>query len=216
MIPFQLTDCNQRKILTADVCQILKDLRSLAPIGIQINHRLVWRGTFEYIYFFCSTEKEFILPPPHHWRMLRKLRGSESPAPVPSYLYSPLVPPYFCAYIVFEISTKVNFCFIYTAYTGGDFPLGRLACHVQKMQLDDQPVTGTAARRVPSSHKQYCTVSAACFWRSCKNNNTPGQLHKCKLSGRVLRFLSEQTHHHCAQVIPVEDKRRRLNRWLGK
>ena len=44
--------------------------------------------------------------------MLRKLRGSESPAPVPSYLYSPLVPPYFCAYIVFEISTKVNFCFI--------------------------------------------------------------------------------------------------------
>lgn len=24
------------------------------------------------------------------------------------------------------------------------------------------------ARRVPSSHKQYCTVSAACFWRSCK------------------------------------------------
>lgn len=60
-------------------------------------------------------------------------------------------------------------CFqIYTAYTGGDFPLGRLACHVQKMQLDDQPVTGTAARRVPSSHKQYCTVSAACFWRSCK------------------------------------------------
>ena len=60
-------------------------------------------------------------------------------------------------------------CFqIYTAYTGGDFPLGRLACHVQKTQLDDQPVTGTAARRVPSSHKQYCTVSAACFWRSCK------------------------------------------------
>jgi len=44
--------------------------------------------------------------------MLRKLRGSESPAPVPSYLYSPLVPPYFCAYSVFEISTKVNFCFI--------------------------------------------------------------------------------------------------------
>lgn len=168
MIPFQLTDCNQRKILTVDVCQILKDLRSLAPIGIQINHRLVWRGTFEYIYSFCSTEKEFILPPPHHWRMLRKLRGSESPAPVPSYLYSPLVPPYFCAYIVFEISTKVNFCFIYTAYTGGDFPLGRLACYVQKMQLDDPPVTGTAARRVPSSHKQYCTVSAACFWRSCK------------------------------------------------
>lgn len=112
MIPFQLTDCHQRKILTADVCQILNDLRSLAPIGIQINHRLVWRGTFEYIYSFCSTEKEFILPPPHHWRMLRKLRGSESPAPVPSYLYSPLVPPYFCAYIVFEISTKVNFCFI--------------------------------------------------------------------------------------------------------
>lgn len=36
------------------------------------------------------------------------------------------------------------------------------------MQLDDPPVTGTAARRVPSSHKQYCTVSAACFWRSCK------------------------------------------------
>lgn len=24
------------------------------------------------------------------------------------------------------------------------------------------------ARRVPSSHKQYCTASAACFWRSCK------------------------------------------------
>lgn len=42
--------------------------------------------------------------------MLRKLRGPESPAPVPSDLYSPLVPPYFCAYIVFEISTKVNFC----------------------------------------------------------------------------------------------------------
>lgn len=57
MIPFQLTDCNQRKILIADVCQILKDLRSLASIGIQINHRLVWRGTFEYIYSFCSTEK---------------------------------------------------------------------------------------------------------------------------------------------------------------
>lgn len=112
MIPFQLTDCNQRKILTADVCQILKDLCSLAPIGIQINHRLVWRGTFEYIYSFLLYRKEFILPPPHHWRMLRKLRGSESPAPVPSYLYSPLVPPYFCAYIVFEISTKVNFCFI--------------------------------------------------------------------------------------------------------
>jgi hypothetical protein len=118
--------------------------------------------------------------------MLRKLRGSESPAPVPSYLYSPLVPPYFCAYIVFEISTKVNFCFInfdasslpafspnhvkdrqrgkdwppsfwasstasrYTLLTQEEiFPLGRLACHVQKMQLDDQPVTGTAARRVP-------------------------------------------------------------------
>ena len=47
-------------------------------------------------------------------------------------------------------------------------------------------------------------------------NNTPGQLHKCKLSGRVLRSLSGQTHHRCAQVIPVEDKRRRLNRWLGK
>lgn len=108
-------------------------------------------------------------------------------------------------------------CFqIYTTYTGGDFPLGRLACHVQKARLDDQPVTGTTAHTVPSSHKQYCTVSAACFWRSCKNNNTPGQLHKCKLSGRVLRFLSGQTHHHCAQVIPVEDKRRRLNRWLGK
>jgi len=116
--------------------------------------------------------------------MLRKLRGSESPAPVPSYLYSPLVPPYFCAYIVFEISTTVNFCFIYTAYTGGDFPLGRLACHVQKMQLDDQPVTGTAARRVPSSHKQYCAVSAALFLAvlqktttrpdSCTSANCPG------------------------------------------
>lgn len=57
MIPFQLTDCNQRKILTADVCQILKDLRSLAPIGIQINHRLVWRGTFEYIYSFLLYRK---------------------------------------------------------------------------------------------------------------------------------------------------------------
>ena len=57
MIPFQLTDCNQRKILTADVCQILKDLRSLAPIGIQLNHRLVWRGTFEYIYSFLLYRK---------------------------------------------------------------------------------------------------------------------------------------------------------------
>lgn len=105
-------------------------------------------------------------------------------------------------------------CFqIYTAYTGGDFPLGRLACHVQKMQLDDPPVTGTAARRVPSSHKQFQPLA---FGGLAKNNNTPGQLHKCKLSGRVLRFLSGQTHHHCAQVIPVEDKRRRLNRWLGK
>ena len=169
--------------------------------------------------------------------MLRKLRGSESPAPVPSYLYSPLVPPYFCAYIVFEISTKVNFCFInFDASSLPAFsPILRLfiweiladsaimvksvrVCrpepaifkkdiimskivneakighlrsgllpllpdvhclhrrrfsawpsrYVQKMQLDDQPVTGTAARRVPSSHKQYCTVSAACFWRSCK------------------------------------------------
>lgn len=54
------------------------------------------------------------------------------------------------------------------------------------------------------------------FGGLAKNNNTPGQLHKCKLSGRVLRFLSGQTHHHCAQVIPVEDKRRRLNHWLGK
>ncbi len=54
------------------------------------------------------------------------------------------------------------------------------------------------------------------FGGLAKNNNTPGQLHKCKLSGRVLRFLSGQTHHRCAQVIPVEDKRRRLNRWLGK
>lgn len=54
------------------------------------------------------------------------------------------------------------------------------------------------------------------FGGLAKNNNTPGQLHKCKLSGRVLRSLSGQTHHRCAQVIPVEDKRRRLNRWLGK
>lgn len=60
------------------------------------------------------------------------------------------------------------------------------------------------------------TFQPLAFGGLAKNNNTPGQLHKCKLSGRVLRFLSGQTHHHCAQVIPVEDKRCRLNRWLGK
>ena len=56
--------------------------------------------------------------------------------------------------------------------------------YVQKMQLDDQPVTGTAARRVPSSHKQYCAVSAALFLAvlqktttrpdSCTSANCPG------------------------------------------
>ena len=169
MIPFQLTDCNQRKILTADVCQILKDLRSLAPIGIQINHRLVWRGTFEYIYSFLLYRKRIhsaASPPLANAPQAARVRISCTCAELLIFTTGTTI--LLCLYRI-RNQHKSQLCFIYTAYKGGDSPpLGRLACYVQKMQLDDPPVTGTAARRVPSSHKQYCTVSAACFWRSCK------------------------------------------------
>lgn len=39
------------------------------------------------------------------------------------------------------------------AYNGGDFPPGRLACHLQKAQLDDQPVTGNFSVHICSQSR---------------------------------------------------------------
>lgn len=112
MIPFQLTDCNQRKILTADVCQILKDLLSLAPIGIQINHWLVWHGTFEYIYSFLLYRKRIhsaASPPLANAPQAARVRISCTCAERLIFTTGTTI---LFAYIVFEISTKVNFCLI--------------------------------------------------------------------------------------------------------